>query len=191
LASHRASLALRVHYPRHNSNPEIFPEAAKQIQFGLHCEESRDAISARLEGDIVMKRITAIALFILASLVSAGSVSAQDNGVRATIPFDFTVGSKVLPSGTYTIQQGMTSLIVIRNREKNIAVMSTSHADSKQSKTGKLVFDKYGDQYFLREILCASVDMSVELPTSKMEKRARLQEARLESSPQVFIALNQ
>jgi hypothetical protein len=51
-----------------------------------------------------MKRITAIALFILAGLVSAGNVLAQDHGVRTTVPFDFTVGNKVLPSGTYTIE---------------------------------------------------------------------------------------
>ena len=138
-----------------------------------------------------MKRITSIALFILAGMVSAGSVLAQDHGVRATVPFDFTVGNKVLPSGTYTIEPATENVIVIRNREKHIAVMSISHGDSKQSKTGKLVFNKYGDQYFLHEILCSSVDMSVELPTSKMEKRARLQEARLEGSPQVFLALNQ
>ena len=138
-----------------------------------------------------MKRITSIALFILAGMVSAGSVLAQDHGVRATVPFDFTVGNKVLPSGTYTIEPTAQNVIVIRNREKNIAVMSTSYGDGKQSKTGELVFNKYGDQYFLREILCSSADMSVELPASKTEKRTRLQEARLESSPQVFIALNQ
>jgi hypothetical protein len=138
-----------------------------------------------------MKRITPIALFILAGLVSAGNLSAQDHGVRATVPFDFTVGNKVLPSGNYTIEPTAQNVIVIRNREKNIAVMSTSYADGKHSKTGKLVFNKYGDQYFLSEILCSSIDMSVELPTSKMEKRARLQEARLESTSQVFLALNQ
>ena len=192
MANLRACLALHVHYPGHNSNPEVLPEAAKQkIQFGLHCEEPRDAIRTRLEGDIVMKRITSIALFVLAGLVSAGNVLAQDHGVRATVPFDFTVGNKVLPSGTYTIAPATEHVIVIRNREKNITVMSTSYGDGKQSKTGKLVFNKYGDQYFLREILCSSADMSVELPASKTEKRARLQEARLESTPQVFLALNQ
>ncbi len=138
-----------------------------------------------------MKRITAIALFILASMVSAGSASAQDNGVRATIPFDFTVGNKVLPSGTYTIKLEQANVVAIVNREKSVTVLSIGYADGHRPNTSKLVFNKYGDQYFLREILCASVDMNVELPTSKMEKRAGLQEARLESTPQVFIALNQ
>ena len=40
-------------------------------------------------------------------------------------------------------------------------------------KRGKLVFTKYGDQYFLHEILCSACGMNVALPSSKHEKLAR------------------
>ena len=46
-----------------------------------------------------MKRITAIALFAAASALGAGHALAQDHAVQATMPFDFTVGNKLLPQG--------------------------------------------------------------------------------------------
>src|ERR1700743_433439 len=56
------------------------------------------------KGDTVMKRITAIALLAIANLAVAGTSFAQSKTVQAKVPFDFTVGNKLLPSGTYTIK---------------------------------------------------------------------------------------
>ena len=50
-----------------------------------------------------MNRISAIALFVAASFVTAGSALAQDHRVQATVPFSFTVNGATLPAGTYTI----------------------------------------------------------------------------------------
>ncbi len=136
-----------------------------------------------------MKRITAIALFAMANFVMAGASFAQSNGVRATVPFDFTVGSKLLPSGTYTITQGETSVITIRSHDKPIAILSLVDPDDHKSPNhGKLVFNKYGSQYFLSEILCDQSDMHVAVPASKTEKRVRLEQARLNSNSQTLVA---
>jgi hypothetical protein len=143
-----------------------------------------------------MKRITAIAICALASLVTAGSAVAQGRTVKATVPFDFAVGNSHLPAGTYTISsadsRSLTGL-AIRSDSGKITVLTTAFADGKQSKTGKLVFDKYGDQYFMREILCSNADINMELPVSKAEKKVQLQQASLENSnkDQVFVALNE
>jgi hypothetical protein len=111
-----------------------------------------------------MKRITAIALL-------------------------FTVGNDLLPAGTYTIKPQSTSVIVIKNHDKPIAVLSLVHQDgNKSTNGGKLTFHKYGDQYFLSEILSDGANMNVEIPTSKAEKRVRLQQATLHSSSQTFVA---
>lgn len=136
-----------------------------------------------------MKHFTATALFALASLVAVGSMSAQDHVVQANIPFNFTVGSKVLPPGTYVITSETPHVIVIRNKDTNASALSAAYGAGNQTKDGKLVFDRYGDQYFLSEILCSSVDMSLKIPTSKVEKRAQLQEATLRGSDHVFLAL--
>lgn len=136
-----------------------------------------------------MKRITAIALFTLANLVTAGSVLAEDPSASVTVPFAFTVGTKLLPSGTYTIslQEGSPELLLIRNSAQGIAVFTPAHADARQSKHGELVFHKYGDQYFLTEILCSSCNVNMEIPTSKLEKN-QLQKANLQGSGQVLVA---
>jgi hypothetical protein len=146
---------------------------------------------ASLKGEMVMKRTTAIALITMANFALAGTSFAQSNGVRATVPFDFTVGSKLLPSGTYTIQTNSTSpnVIMIRSHDKPLATLSLVHQDSNKSPNGgKLLFHKYGGQYFLSEILCDQAGMNVELPPSKTEKRAQLQQATLQSSSQTVVA---
>ena len=138
-----------------------------------------------------MKRTTAITLLAIANFAMAGTSFAQSSGVRATVPFDFTVGSKLLPAGTYTIAPATEnkSVIVIRSHDKAFAALSLVHQDDNKSPNGgKLLFHKYGGQYFLSEILCDRADMNVELPTSKREKTAQLQQATLQSGSQTVVA---
>ena len=72
-----------------------------------------------------MKWITAVALLTIASIVSAGRALAQDRAVQATVPFDFTVGDKLLPSGTYTITSVSSGVILIQNYDKHVTALST------------------------------------------------------------------
>jgi len=141
-----------------------------------------------------MKRIasiTFIALFALVSFVTVGSISAQEQAVKANVPFDFTVGGKLLPAGHYTLSVANAGVIKIENSDQHVAILTMATADSNQSKTGELVFNKYGDQYFLREILCSPAAMNMAVPDSKQEKRARAQEASLShNGQQVYLALN-
>lgn len=138
-----------------------------------------------------MKRITAIALLAIANLAMAGTSFAQTSAVQAKVPFDFTVGNKLLPAGTYQIrsQSGSGTTIVIKNHDKPISAIALVNPDGARSKTGgKLIFHKYGDQYFLSEVLCDSADMNVALHPSKTEKRVLMQQAMVHPSSEVFIA---
>jgi hypothetical protein len=134
-----------------------------------------------------MKQITALALFSIAGFVSIGQAMAQDHAVQATIPFEFRAGNKVLPAGTYTIATGTDNLIVITNHDQP-AVVTVALRDGRDLRKQELVFDKYGDRYFLREILCRSAGMSLELPPSKVEKATRQQQAFMQGMSQVLIA---
>ena len=141
-----------------------------------------------------MKRITAIALFALATLV-AGTAKAQNHSVKATVPFDFAVGNAHIPAGTYTVSStGSSSIVRLQNDSAKVNVFGIGFADGKQSQTSKLVFDRYGDRYFLREILCARGDMNVQLPVSKSEKWAQQQQQQAslqQSKDEVTVALNE
>jgi hypothetical protein len=134
-----------------------------------------------------MKRIIAIALFAASSLAAAGNLSAQDHMVKANIPFDFTVSDKVLPAGTYTISSLSPNAIQVRNANGHVAELSIVRDDDKRSTTPVLVFQRYGNQYFLHEILAANA-MNVTVPRSKREQR-RQQEATIRESNQTLVAL--
>jgi hypothetical protein len=139
-----------------------------------------------------MKRIIAIALFALATLV-AGTAVAQNRAVKANVPFDFTVGNAHVPAGTYTISStGSQSIIDLRNESGKVHIFGAGYGDGKSSETSKLVFDKYGDQYFLREVVCAHGEMSLELPVSKAEKRVQQLQASIpQNKDEVEVALNE
>jgi hypothetical protein len=142
-----------------------------------------------------MKNIAAIALFVVATFTAAGSASAQDNQVKATVPFNFTVGDQHLPSGTYMIGSGITSpnLLAIRNWDKKVNILSlVMPNDGNRGRDNTLVFHKYGNQYFLSEIRSEGASIDVRFPTTKAEKRAKSQaeEARVSVDDPVLIALN-
>ena len=138
-----------------------------------------------------MKRISAIALLSLASLLTAGSAMAADRA-QANIPFAFNVGDMVMPAGDYTISDAgwrPSGVIEIRSADAKHATLTTAFGDAKKPVNGgELVFNRYGDKYFLTEVLCPAGGMSVKLPTSKLERRARINEAALPTTTQILVA---
>jgi hypothetical protein len=146
-------------------------------------------VDASWKGNPVMKRNTAIAFLAIANFAMAGTSFAQSNGVKATIPFDFSVGDKHLPAGTYTIKEESDHMIVIKNHDQPIAMLSLVNPDSSRSPNGgKLKFHRYGRQYFLSEILCDEADMNLQVPASRTEKRTALQEAKLSTRSETLVA---
>ncbi|MFL6428647.1 MAG: hypothetical protein ACJ71S_10420 [Acidobacteriaceae bacterium] len=125
-----------------------------------------------------MKRITAIALFFTAGFIPVSAALAAAHTVEAKVPFDFIVHNQVLPAGTYRITPLGGNVLVIGTKDKPAMEASTIYAHSSLAAKddGKLVFKKYGNQYFLREILCDSALINASLPTSKLEKRIQSRE---------------
>jgi len=136
-----------------------------------------------------MKRNFAIALIALSTLAGVGKAVAQEHAVKATVPFNFTVGGKVLPADTYTVSSPSEGLVVIRSNDGHYISMATSSFDDREVKGGKLIFSKYGDQYFLHEVLCPTVGLHSRIPTSKQEKRIQTQEAMVGGGEPVLVAM--
>lgn len=140
-----------------------------------------------------MKRITSIAFFALSILLAAGNASAQSYATEAKVPFDFTVGKMVLPAGAYKITSLSTTAILIRN-EGNGRIYTQAMAlpdNAVVRGSGELVFHRYGEQYFLSEVLCPAAAINVNLPVSKLEKRAQRNEASVRTPERVLLALSQ
>ena len=138
-----------------------------------------------------MKRITTIAVCLLASLAAVGTASAQDHAAKAAVPFGFFVGSTWVPPGTYAITSESRSpnVIAIRNEDGKASVLSLAQPDEQRSKSNTLVFKKYGGQYFLHEILCSACRMNVAFSGSKRERLAQTREASVAPPTDVYLAL--
>jgi hypothetical protein len=142
-----------------------------------------------------MKNIAAIAFCIVATFIAAGSASAQGYQVKATVPFNFTVGDQTLPSGNYTIGSSTSTpdVLALRNWDKKVAILSMGQPNQgNPGHDNTLVFHKYGNQYFLSEIRSEGASINTHFPTTKAEKRAkaRVEEAGLFVDHPVLIALN-
>ncbi len=132
-----------------------------------------------------------IAFLAAASLLTVGNASAQTGSVQATVPFNFTVGNTELPAGTYTISATSENVIVVRNKDlPRISMLSMTVGDDATSAKGEeLVFHKYGEQYFLSELICPAHAVTGYLPTSRREKRAQELEASFGGMSPIYLAL--
>ena len=135
-----------------------------------------------------MKRTTVLAYLAatLILMVSMGSACARAQSPAFKVPFDFTVGNQVFPAGTYQVSYYPTkSAILIRSQDDRFHALTATHAADPSISDSEVVFTKYGNQYFLHEVLCSALSMNVALPTSRLEKQARIQEAQLPHSETV------
>jgi hypothetical protein len=110
--------------------------------------------------------MTLVAAFAIAvPVVHAQSI------MTANVPFDFSVAQKQLPAGAYEVREIGDRATVIASKDGNAKVLSiyASAGESKADQT-KLVFDKVGGHYFLREIWTSARSQGMAVPESKLEK---------------------
>ena len=144
------------------------------------------------------KLLSVIAMGCLLSLLVVGSVHAQLPGteIRASIPFDFTVRGKTLPAGDYTLTRigdEPTDLLMRNVRDKREHVIfETEPKDARRiPRRNVLVFNKYGESYFLEEVVTAGEETGREVNPSHAERTLRREMAKNQLEPEtVMVALN-
>jgi len=103
-----------------------------------------------------MKRQIASVLGVFGLLLVAACANAQSVNVNANVPFNFTVAKSTLPAGEYNIQSLVSatgSVLAIRgDAGKNMLASANTAETLNASPNSRLVFHKYGDQYFLSQI---------------------------------------
>jgi hypothetical protein len=114
-------------------------------------------------------------------LLAVGSAYAQSSRLVADIPFDFIVGNKAFPAGQYeirTIGLNGSSLMLQNTDSKKSMFFTPSYCSSAQpQEDSKLVFNMYGNHFYLSQIWTEGYDQGRELPKSSREvEEAQLQE---------------
>ena len=121
------------------------------------------------------KRLTAIfsAMALIAILATAASTQAQSGfTIRLTVPFDFVIGNETYSSGDYLVSTGNNpDLIKVQSKAGNGTAFVTGVAlrPAWGEHQAELVFNRYGERYFLNTIWLGSEGH--QLAKSKLERK--------------------
>ena len=122
-----------------------------------------------------MKKLALSLIGALSMLLLGGSALAQTVHVRLTVPFDFTVGNKILPAGDYELRSagqpdnpGML-LICRMGGPVEMYVHASDLQSSSSANETKLVFRHYGNIYFLSQLWTAGTRTGLEFPKTQAE----------------------
>ena len=112
-------------------------------------------------------------VLVLSSMAATQVARAQETMV-VDIPFAFTAGNATLPAGEYRVQKmdrNSAVLLVHCWDAKASALVITNAAQAKETQTeSKLVFNRYGNRYFLSQVWTAGSIRGRQLPVSPREK---------------------
>jgi hypothetical protein len=117
-----------------------------------------------------------IAIMGLLSPVVVSHGSAQpDRLFVAKVPFNFTVCREELPAGKYTVFRASgagSNVLAIRSEDgRSVDIACTQDVQSPNVVTeGKMVFNRYDDQYFLSEVWWPGVVTGYELVKTDKER---------------------
>ena len=136
-----------------------------------------------------MKRTIAIA-FCAATMILASSSAFAQSYANANIPFDFRVGSALMPSGAYLIDSSHSRALWVRSLDGRAnAVILASSATGSALAAHKLVFHRYGNQYFLTETRRANGESEMTFAPSNLERSILTEEASRRDEGQTMVAL--
>ena len=112
------------------------------------------------------------------SLVASAQAQLPGVPIRASIPFDFMVRGKTLPAGNYEIERvtdDPSSLLLrnVNNKHEQIVFETESMQGKRIARHNVLVFNRYGDDYFLSEVVTAGDQTGRELAPSHAERTLR------------------
>lgn len=120
-----------------------------------------------------LKVFTFLSLFV--ALTLAMPAYSQNKNFTVKIPFQFYIDDKALPPGIYTIGPAFQSDwkgLTIRSQEGgiNVTFMTTTVQSGENPYVIKLVFNKYGERYFLSQFYKSRERTGRELTKSRAER---------------------
>jgi len=125
----------------------------------------------------VQQFLSLLLLPIFALTIFAGKASAQiDGDLDADIPFQFHVGTRELPAGKYRVhvldEANLRVMQITSADGSTSALFQVEDSDAKSAPAqSELIFNKYGDNYFLSKLYDEGNPSGSQVIESRYEKQ--------------------
>ena len=134
----------------------------------------------------ILRAATSLSLFAL--FCACAHAQSVNPTLRAHVPFEFRIDGKTLPAGDYTV--------TFVNRETNLQTLLVKSADGHSacfmraaavegravSEDGRLVFNRYGGEYFLSQVWTPADRTGLALRKSRGELNPALAGVKVENA---------
>jgi hypothetical protein len=105
------------------------------------------------EKEQLMKNLQQLVLVAIIAALACAGLHAQTANMRATIPFDFYAGDRLLPAGEYIVhQQGPWVSFRDAASGRPSSMLMTISTEGRGPSHARLEFNRYGSEYFLSEV---------------------------------------
>ena len=119
-----------------------------------------------------LKTIAMLGLFFVLAVMTANAQTGR--GIEVSVPFDFAAGETKLKAGDYTIKRISKDAVQLRNAQAKTSVIVMAPLAIQQTRNDapeRLVFKRYGNEYFLSQVWTNRAADGRGLFASKTENR--------------------
>ena len=122
----------------------------------------------------ILSIVATLTLIIPMAIIGFAGLRAR---VSADVPFDFMIGNKEFKAGKYSIGRvnsiGTSETLILRGEDNREAFnFPTNNVYGKGEPSAKLVFHRYGNQYFLAQVFDGESGEGAQFMKSKAEREA-------------------
>ncbi len=115
-----------------------------------------------------------LSLLCVATLTAAGHAQLPRTQLQVSVPFAFESGSHHLPPGSYILRIGQGHLLSVEGERVSAVSMALPDEDRAPAIKSSVIFRRYGDHYFLREVWVAGKKTHTRCVPTHAEKQIQL-----------------
>jgi hypothetical protein len=120
----------------------------------------------------ILALAAAVAAVTLICVANPAAAQAESRQLKANIPFDFHVGARSFPAGTYTVRLIANTVIQVQDQAGKawMTEMTLPIPSGDPNANSRLVFARYGRDHFLSQVLWRGYDQGQGLIKSSLER---------------------
>ena len=118
----------------------------------------------------------AVTVSLFALLCAGVQAQTTNSPVKFHVPFDFNIGQQTLPAGDYLVSYASrdtdSPAVIIRSRAGSASrvLQMTPVGAGKSRRSARLVFNRYGERYFLSQVWTTAERAGLKVRRSRAER---------------------